>query len=564
MRVVSPYKYLDSYEIHDEPLFFGRDEETEILLADVVVGRLVLLSAKTGIGKTSLINAGVRPALHRRGYSTFYVRVGWDPAASALTAIELSTGQRINERTSFADQVERVARELRQPVVLFFDQFEEFFLYLTRTDSEVARRFITDVASIYENDASGVHVVLSIREESFAEMEMFRGEIPTILHEESSLRLRWFERGQAEMAITGPATMVGVEVEPALVERLLDDLAESGLGAAEPPSTGRIEPVQLQIVCDTLWRMRRDDRITLDDYHALSTSAHGRDGVQQILNTRLQADLDRIDSMQQLELLERLLPELSTVRQTKRVWEFQRLLERLDATEHDLRDLVYLLEQVKLLMMIPGDDAEFVELTNDSLVQRLPDLARGVRATLAHRTVLDAVAAARENPKGLLDSDDLAAVLERVEDLELTPDQGDLLLRSVIEHRVDPRPVLAPVIRSGAPLWAIAREFVEEGDTRQASAMVVALAKLQTPEAFELLEWNLAHRPEKAVPAMTLLASVERPEAIRFFAKALEVPMLRSQARKTLQSMSLWMRPDLAAAAESLLARSSTPPPAAS
>jgi MoxR-like ATPase len=71
MRVVSPYKYLDSYEIHDEPLFFGRDEETEILLADVVVGRLVLLSAKTGIGKTSLINAGVRPALHRRGYSTF-------------------------------------------------------------------------------------------------------------------------------------------------------------------------------------------------------------------------------------------------------------------------------------------------------------------------------------------------------------------------------------------------------------------------------------------------------------------------------------------------------------
>ena len=70
-----PYKFLDSYGKRDAGIFFGRERETEILLADVVTSRFVVLFARTGTGKTSLINAAVRPELEQRGFATFFVRV---------------------------------------------------------------------------------------------------------------------------------------------------------------------------------------------------------------------------------------------------------------------------------------------------------------------------------------------------------------------------------------------------------------------------------------------------------------------------------------------------------
>src|SRR5215218_5120200 len=78
----SPYKYLDYYDLNDRDIFFGRESEILTLLADIVVGRLVVLFARTGTGKTSLINAGVRPRLEERDYKTFLVQVRQDPAES--------------------------------------------------------------------------------------------------------------------------------------------------------------------------------------------------------------------------------------------------------------------------------------------------------------------------------------------------------------------------------------------------------------------------------------------------------------------------------------------------
>ena len=77
----APYKFLDPFEPEDRARFFGRDREIKILLADIVTTRLVVLFARTGTGKTSLINAGVRPLLHERGYVTFFIRVDADPVS---------------------------------------------------------------------------------------------------------------------------------------------------------------------------------------------------------------------------------------------------------------------------------------------------------------------------------------------------------------------------------------------------------------------------------------------------------------------------------------------------
>jgi hypothetical protein len=79
---LKPFKFLNHYEFDDREIFFGRERESEILLSDVIATRLVVLFARTGSGKSSLINAGVRPRLEDLDYATFYVRVEKDPIAS--------------------------------------------------------------------------------------------------------------------------------------------------------------------------------------------------------------------------------------------------------------------------------------------------------------------------------------------------------------------------------------------------------------------------------------------------------------------------------------------------
>jgi hypothetical protein len=72
------------------------------------------------------------------------------------------------------------------------------------------------------------------------------------------------DRNRSREAIVRP---VGdEEVEPELVVRLLDDLVQTGLTVAGVPSPGDIEPAQLQIVCDTLWRAHGEGPLRLADY----------------------------------------------------------------------------------------------------------------------------------------------------------------------------------------------------------------------------------------------------------------------------------------------------------
>jgi hypothetical protein len=217
-----PYKFLDYYTYEDQDLFFGREKETEVFLSDIVTSRLVILFAPTGSGKTSLINAGVRPELEKLDYATLYVRVEQDPAELARRVLEETQWiPPALQRTSMVDLLVAVAEAQEKLIVVFFDQFEEFFIYINEKQPEQARQFITDVASLYRNKESGVYFVFSMREEFFIEMDAFRDEIPSIFHKDSNLRLQWFDADQARRAIVGPLKVFDTQIEEELVNVLL-------------------------------------------------------------------------------------------------------------------------------------------------------------------------------------------------------------------------------------------------------------------------------------------------------------------------------------------------------
>jgi ABC-type bacteriocin/lantibiotic exporter with double-glycine peptidase domain len=70
----APYKFLDSYELNDQDIFFGRKAVIEKLLGELARHKTLVLSGRSGSGKTSLINAGLLPRLIQKNaaYVSFH------------------------------------------------------------------------------------------------------------------------------------------------------------------------------------------------------------------------------------------------------------------------------------------------------------------------------------------------------------------------------------------------------------------------------------------------------------------------------------------------------------
>ena len=74
-----PYKFLDYFEEKDESTFAGRDRDIKEITARIMVDRTVVLYGRSGLGKTSLVLAGLFPELRRRDLLPVYCRVLQNP-----------------------------------------------------------------------------------------------------------------------------------------------------------------------------------------------------------------------------------------------------------------------------------------------------------------------------------------------------------------------------------------------------------------------------------------------------------------------------------------------------
>jgi formylglycine-generating enzyme required for sulfatase activity len=212
--------------------------------------KLTVLYGASGVGKTSLIQAGVIPRLREDGYATFYVRSLEDPAqAIKVEALRLTRGPEIPRQALDKPQLDEKDRTtalhpfLRRVLppetrlVVFFDQFEEFFI---RLGDRVRRAFIEELAACLEDDALEVRAVLSLRDDYFVRLDEFSARWPGVF--DNRFRLRNLDEDKARLAIFLPAQQFGLSYEDELLRQLLADLESGG-----------VEPAQLQIVCHRLY-----------------------------------------------------------------------------------------------------------------------------------------------------------------------------------------------------------------------------------------------------------------------------------------------------------------------
>ena len=291
----SPYKGLapfDDSEL-DALLFFGREREIEVIVANLMASRLTVLYGASGVGKTSLLRAGVAHRLRREQNAVVVVFSAWtgDAVANLLDAVQAAAGDNagaIRRGGPLADVLAAWTRRLDAELYIVLDQFEEYFLY---HENELGPGTLAEeLPEALRRAGLRVNFLIGIREDSLASLDAFKARIPNLFG--NSLRLDRLERSAARAAILRPLERYnelvpagdGVEAQPELVEAVLDevaagrvDLGLSGRGAVGEEDSDRIEAPYLQLVLERLWEVetsRGSSRLRLETLRELGGAAH--------------------------------------------------------------------------------------------------------------------------------------------------------------------------------------------------------------------------------------------------------------------------------------------------
>ena len=271
-----PYVGPRTFEPEERDRFFGREREARDLFARVVSERLILFYAQSGAGKSSLVNTCLIPDLKARKFVVFPVgRVGGESLPGtevnnifAFNLINRLTKSAVkqggSEKLSITELISKLTNHVPSapqteeedqaaaPHVLVIDQFEE--LFSTHAEAWTKREdFFQQLAQAME-DHSYLRVVLVMREDYIASLDPYAHLLPGRLGRRYYMQR--LEREAAIKAVRGPVEELR-PFAPGVAEKLVDDLSSikvqklDGSQGFEPGQY--VEPVQLQVVCHSLW-----------------------------------------------------------------------------------------------------------------------------------------------------------------------------------------------------------------------------------------------------------------------------------------------------------------------
>ena len=365
----SPYKGLarfDDSEL-DERFFFGRDRETEIVASNLVASRLTVLYGPSGVGKSSLLRAGVVRRLRAlvpagggagEGDGSLPVVVEqWrdDPLAAIAAAAGVPVPESPHE---LADVLAERSAQVGGEIYLVLDQMEEYFVYHGRDRGGPLRE---GLAEILTRPTLRVHVLLGIRDDALAELDVFKGRVPGLFG--NVLRLDHLDTDAARAAIVEPLAELEelgaphVEAEPALVAAVVDQVASgrierrlAGRGIVEGGGRrGRVEAPYLQLVMERIWEEERGS----GSYALRATTLAELGGAGQIVQQHLERALADLDEPER-ELVARLFHQLVTPSGTKIAHGVGDLSRYAGESPERLEDVLHSLSNERVVRALPA------------------------------------------------------------------------------------------------------------------------------------------------------------------------------------------------------------------
>ncbi len=256
----APYIGLTAFGPDDSSRFFGRERLVEKLVARLSGQRFLAVLGASGSGKSSLLRAGLLPAVRKESV-TLLVTPGSRPlqecAVQFGAALGLAPGGLLAEFTEHPRNLGLAARQLvadrEGDVVLVVDQFEEVFTLCQ--DAEERERFLSALVAATTDPESRTRVVLGIRTDFYTHCARHPELVEAM--QDAQILVGPMNTEELRQAISRPAIDAGYRVENALVSRLVAD------------ATGQagVLPLLSHALLET-WCRRHGNTLTLTGYES--------------------------------------------------------------------------------------------------------------------------------------------------------------------------------------------------------------------------------------------------------------------------------------------------------
>jgi WD40 repeat protein len=440
--IACPYPGLRPFRRDEAIVFFGRDEQVDQLLAKLDRSRFLAVVGTSGCGKSSLVRAGLIPALETgllvsggARWAVATMRPGdqpmrnlarallddgvvTGPAATDEHAPELLAAALRRGPLGLAEAVRDAPPPGQKKLLLLVDQFEEIFRFRREGDRDEADAFVELLLASAAVKDPPIYVVLTMRSDYLGDCSLFEG-LPEALNDSQFLTPR-LTRNQRREAIEAPAVVFDGRVEPAMVNRLLNAVD--------------VGPDQLPLMQHALMRLWTRARraavsghdespgsagliLTLDEYEAIG-------GLKLALSAHADEMFERLDEGQQAiaEVLFRSLSESGIAgRDVRRPTSLQSVAEVAGVSVERVVRVVEAFRHPDLSILVPAlpvplEPDTILDISHESLIRQWQRLGAWAEAEAAsadmYRRLEKTASLWVRNRAGLWDTPDLELAVE--------------------------------------------------------------------------------------------------------------------------------------------------------
>ena len=410
----NPFLGLKPYELIDRQKLYGRDKDLFLMKDRIFSSRTTLLFAGSGVGKTSFINAKIRPELEGQYHIVYHNQwaIG-DPLHALVKSITANplpaapspspapspgrNGQMVllDHLNGFMkpESADAENSTQRKRCLIILDQFEEVFQH--HSNEEYFARFIDELSELINFNSCNSRVLFSMREEFLGELSVFDNKIPDLFN--NYYRLKCPTREEAEDIIRRTCNLEDVSAGAENLKLLVSDLArvEKAKGVSGDDSVadeGFVErnivpPPYLQIACQSLWDKQfasnngsatgdTNDR-EQDTFLATYQTGDARHMLKLFCHQNL-ASLDK----RERALVAEAFDYLVTKRGAKMAYELSSLAEHMQVDEAFLKSVLVKLSQPESMILRQTNApnrAIWFELYHDMYGSIIDDWKRGYR-----------------------------------------------------------------------------------------------------------------------------------------------------------------------------------------